>query len=135
MDNTRAVIGDGGQGGSRRPKGMIVATAVVVLVAGVTLAYAAAGPGTSGTAARDASNASGKDDARHVGKGRPAETVSPGSGGVTSTALDPSYFAEGACEAFTPSGGGTRGETVFLDAGHGGIDPGGIGQAESGAEV
>jgi N-acetylmuramoyl-L-alanine amidase len=114
---------------------MIVATAVVVLVAGVTLAYAAAGPGPSGTAARDAANASGKDDASHLGKASPAAIVNPGNGAVTSTALDPSYFAKGACEAFTPSGGGTRGETVFLDAGHGGIDPGGIGQAESGAEV
>ena len=35
---------------------------------------------------------------------------------------------------FTP-GSGARDETVFIDAGHGGIDPGGTGQTESGARV
>jgi N-acetylmuramoyl-L-alanine amidase len=52
-------------------------------------------------------------------------------GGV---ALDPAAFAPGACVAYPPTSG-DRGETVFLDAGHGGIDPGGIGSLESGHPV
>jgi N-acetylmuramoyl-L-alanine amidase len=49
-------------------------------------------------------------------------------------ALDPAAFAPGACVAYPPTSG-SRGETVFLDAGHGGIDPGGIGSTESGHPV
>jgi N-acetylmuramoyl-L-alanine amidase len=52
---------------------------------------------------------------------------SQASGG---TALDPAAFAPGACMAFEPTSG-DRHETVFLDAGHGGIDPGGVGTTES----
>jgi N-acetylmuramoyl-L-alanine amidase len=48
--------------------------------------------------------------------------------------LDPSYFAPGACVAFAPTGG-DNGKTVFLDAGHGGIDPGGVGTTQAGQTV
>jgi N-acetylmuramoyl-L-alanine amidase len=50
------------------------------------------------------------------------------------TQLDPSAFAAGACEAFEPTKG-DRQETVFLDAGHGGIDPGGVGATEAGKTI
>ena len=40
--------------------------------------------------------------------------------------VDASAFAAGSCVAFEPTAG-ERGKTVFLDAGHGGIDPGGVG--------
>jgi N-acetylmuramoyl-L-alanine amidase len=50
------------------------------------------------------------------------------------TALDPAYFAPGACVAFRPTAG-DRHLTVFLDAGHGGIDPGAVGRTESGAPI
>jgi N-acetylmuramoyl-L-alanine amidase len=50
------------------------------------------------------------------------------------TQLDPSEFSSGACMAFPPTGG-DNGKTVFLDAGHGGIDPGGVGTTESGQTV
>jgi N-acetylmuramoyl-L-alanine amidase len=53
------------------------------------------------------------------------------SGGV---ALDPSIFAAGACETFPPTSG-DRGETVFLDAGHGGVDPGGTGTTQGGQAI
>lgn len=43
-----------------------------------------------------------------------------------SGALDPAGFAPGACVAFDPTDG-DRHETVFLDAGHGGPDPGALG--------
>jgi N-acetylmuramoyl-L-alanine amidase len=53
---------------------------------------------------------------------------------MTSTALDPSYFASGACVAFAPTVGNNH-KTVFLDAGHGGIDPGGVGTTEAGQTI
>jgi N-acetylmuramoyl-L-alanine amidase len=49
-------------------------------------------------------------------------------------ALDPSYFASGACMAFAPTVGNNK-RTVFLDAGHGGIDPGGVGTTEAGQTI
>ena len=56
--------------------------------------------------------------------------LSNGSG----QALDPAAFAAGACVAFGPTAG-DRHETVFLDAGHGGIDPGGVGTTETGLAI
>jgi N-acetylmuramoyl-L-alanine amidase len=55
--------------------------------------------------------------------------------GLTATAIDPARFSAGACMAFTPGGGARKDETVFIDAGHGGIDPGGTGTTQSGAQV
>ncbi|MGD0198946.1 MAG: N-acetylmuramoyl-L-alanine amidase [Solirubrobacteraceae bacterium] len=55
-------------------------------------------------------------------------------GGPASGALDPALFAPGACVAYQPTSG-DRGKTVFLDAGHGGIDPGGIGVTSSGQAI
>jgi N-acetylmuramoyl-L-alanine amidase len=50
------------------------------------------------------------------------------------TALDPAQFTSGSCVAFAPLSG-NRHKTVFLDAGHGGLDPGGIGETESGQTI
>jgi N-acetylmuramoyl-L-alanine amidase len=49
-------------------------------------------------------------------------------------AIDPGHFAPGACELFRPTQG-NRHLVVFLDAGHGGIDPGGTGTTESGQAI
>jgi N-acetylmuramoyl-L-alanine amidase len=49
-------------------------------------------------------------------------------------AIDPALFSPGACMAFAPTNGDQH-ETVFLDAGHGGIDPGAVGSTQSGAPV
>jgi N-acetylmuramoyl-L-alanine amidase len=49
-------------------------------------------------------------------------------------AVDPGRFATGACIRFLPTSG-NRHVTVFIDAGHGGIDPGATGQTESGTPV
>jgi N-acetylmuramoyl-L-alanine amidase len=51
-----------------------------------------------------------------------------------SEAVDPGYFAAGACELYPPTSG-NRHLIVFLDAGHGGIDPGGTGSTESGQAI
>jgi N-acetylmuramoyl-L-alanine amidase len=61
-------------------------------------------------------------------KAGPAAIVSVG------TPIDPAFFASGACLAFAPSAG-DRHQTVFLDAGHGGIDPGGVGATADGQTI
>jgi N-acetylmuramoyl-L-alanine amidase len=67
--------------------------------------------------------------------GAAAREVSASSGGVKGGhAIDPSYFEPGACESFQPTGH-NRHLTVFLDAGHGGRDPGGVGVTESGQTI
>ena len=49
-------------------------------------------------------------------------------------ALDPSAFSPGACVAYPPTSG-DRHLTVFLDAGHGGLDPGAVGTTSSGRTI
>lgn len=58
-----------------------------------------------------------------------------GTGGqAPGQALDPATFAPGSCVAYGPTAG-NRHLTVFLDAGHGGIDPGGVGTTASGTTI
>jgi N-acetylmuramoyl-L-alanine amidase len=70
---------------------------------------------------------------RHPGAAQPApsQQASP-SPGVR--AIDPAIFSPSACMEYPPTSG-DRHMTVFLDAGHGGIDPGGTGYTSSGAPV
>jgi N-acetylmuramoyl-L-alanine amidase len=63
-----------------------------------------------------------------------AHRQEPAAGGEAGTALDPGAFAAGACEGLGPTSG-DRHTTVFLDAGHGGLDPGALGTTESGGNV
>jgi N-acetylmuramoyl-L-alanine amidase len=56
------------------------------------------------------------------------------SGTSAGQPLDPATFATGSCVAYSPTQGNRR-ETVFLDAGHGGIDPGGVGVTQSGRTI
>lgn len=62
------------------------------------------------------------------------QSVVGAPGGGSGQALDAAYFADGACMAFPPTAG-DRHQTVFLDAGHGGIDPGGVGQTQAGTTI
>ncbi len=64
----------------------------------------------------------------------PAHPDIDSSTGAAATPLDPSFFSPGSCIAFPPTHG-NRHETVFLDAGHGGVDPGAVGRTKSGATV
>ncbi len=48
--------------------------------------------------------------------------------------IDPGDFTAGACVAFAPTSA-NRDETVFLDAGHGGVDPGGVGVTQAGQPI
>ncbi len=48
--------------------------------------------------------------------------------------VDAARFEPGQCEEFSPTSG-DRHRTVFLDAGHGGLDPGAVGQTEDGQTV
>ncbi len=50
------------------------------------------------------------------------------------TPVDAKLFEPGACVSFAPTSG-DRHLTVFLDAGHGGLDPGGVGETESGQTI
>lgn len=57
--------------------------------------------------------------------------------GARSTAgvpVDPTVFAAGACVSFAPTAGDHH-HTVFIDAGHGGIDPGAQGLTETGQTI
>jgi N-acetylmuramoyl-L-alanine amidase len=95
-----------------------------VVLAGASLAAVVLGVRAVSGGARPApQTAPGNADS-----GKLADAVQTADGGVE---IDPSYFADGACASFAPTQG-NRHLTVFLDAGHGGIDPGGTGTTESG---
>jgi N-acetylmuramoyl-L-alanine amidase len=104
-----------------------LALAVIVAVVGslVILHVIAPGPGAMTPAGR-ASAASAA--------GAPAGRDDDGGDGGGGQPVDPARFSPGACVAFAPTAG-DRHETVFLDAGHGGIDPGAVGTTQNGTPV
>lgn len=58
-----------------------------------------------------------------------------GSGGISGgIALDPATFAAGSCVSFAPTSA-QRAATAFIDAGHGGPDPGAVGTTVAGTTV
>jgi N-acetylmuramoyl-L-alanine amidase len=68
--------------------------------------------------------------AAHTASAQPGSGQSPGA----PVAIDPAYFSPGACVAFPPTAG-NRHLTVFLDAGHGGPDPGAVGITSTGQVI
>ena len=67
-------------------------------------------------------------------RGRRPSVAKPRPPQAQVQALDPALFSPGACVAFPPTAG-NRHVTVFLDAGHGGIDPGAIGTTTAGRTI
>ena len=64
----------------------------------------------------------------------PVATQRSTAASASGTPLDPTYFASGSCLAYPPTSG-DRHATVFLDAGHGGIDPGAVGTDLAGRTI
>jgi N-acetylmuramoyl-L-alanine amidase len=110
----------------RRSATLLVAAGVCALAAGTGLILVPTGqaPHSTVTAAARVRDRAGETD-------RAQATDLDGSAGQ---ALDPALFSPGACMAFPPTSGDQH-ETVFLDAGHGGIDPGAVGTTEGGQTV
>jgi N-acetylmuramoyl-L-alanine amidase len=112
-------------------RGAVVASVIVACGAcAVTLGVVLLRPGPGG---QPASVPSGS--AAAFASGAPARSSAAAAVGSDAVqAIDPALFSPGACLSFPPTDG-NRHQTVFLDAGHGGIDPGGVGTTESGATV
>jgi N-acetylmuramoyl-L-alanine amidase len=105
---------------------------VVLILTAVTAVLVLAGVVQGRPAKSSISGASGSS---HGGRPYRKRSASASSNARRSaTALDPSFFARGACLSYPPTSG-ERHLTVFLDAGHGGLDPGGVGETESGQLV
>jgi len=113
-----------------RRRAVVVLVACGVCVAGLAVVLVRAGtpsaPGAPG-AASGAYAAYGSATQGNGGGSESADSSAP-------QAINSVLFSKGACMAFLPTNG-DRHETVFLDAGHGGIDPGGVGKTESGTSV
>jgi N-acetylmuramoyl-L-alanine amidase len=99
-------------------------------IAAVALAVLAAGASAAAVGAVRWQPAS----ARYGAASRPATGRADGAQTLGPEAVDPALFSTGACIAYPPTAG-NRHTTVFLDAGHGGIDPGAVGSTESGATI
>ncbi|SRR5579859_1537113 len=115
-------------GGCGRPAAIpvrLLAFLAAAALAGLA-ACSAAGPAGSGRAARPARPAR----PGHAGHDRPRLAARHTAG----VPVDPAYFSREACELFPPLRG-NRDLTVFLDAGHGGPDPGAVGVTSSGRVI
>jgi N-acetylmuramoyl-L-alanine amidase len=98
---------------ARRQRAALAAGLTVVLAVVVVLVAACSGGG---------------------GGDGPNRTPAAGAATPGVQAVSPSLFSKGACVAMAPTHG-NRHRTVFLDAGHGGIDPGAVGTTSAGATV
>jgi N-acetylmuramoyl-L-alanine amidase len=105
----------------------------VVVIAAIALAGGMVAGGVAEATSGSRGGANGHPAGPAGGPPTAAES-SAGAGGTSGQAIDPALFSRGACMAFGPTSG-DRHETVFLDAGHGGIDPGAVGTTQGGAMV
>jgi N-acetylmuramoyl-L-alanine amidase len=104
----------------RRRRIVVFGGLATVLVIIVVIASASPGPGTP---------------AHHGTGGTHSHTTTTlAVNDSTIHAVYPPLFHSGAC-VFYPPTSGNRHLTVFLDAGHGGIDPGALGTTQSGATI
>ena len=128
----------------RRPSVAVLmaGTATLVLVAVVIASPASQtrqlGPkSAAGSVMRDQDRDQERDQDRDQDRDQNNDADDDSTGDVDGSAgqaIDPALFAPGACMAFPPTNG-DRYETVFLDAGHGGIDPGAVGTTQSGQTI
>jgi N-acetylmuramoyl-L-alanine amidase len=105
-----------------------LALAVIVAVVGSLVILRVIAPARPGEV-----TAAGRASAAVAGHAA-ADRDDHGGGGAAGQPVDPALFSPGACVAFAPTAG-NRHETVFLDAGHGGIDPGAVGATQNGTTV
>ncbi len=108
----------------------------MLTVAVVVAALVAAGDGAPARtgAAPHARSQDGSDRAGPASApaaGTPLSVSTSAAGGVP---IARSRFARGACVGFAPTSGDNH-HTVFIDAGHGGVDPGGPGVTKSGRVI
>ena len=96
----------------------------------IAVLVAAAGIGLAACSGSSPSTAAGSVTTTSSGIGDRSTPTTRGS----DHASDPSYFNIGSCVRYAPTSG-NRHITVFLDAGHGGIDPGAVGTTESGKTI
>lgn len=110
----------------RQLRAAMVSALVVLVVAGILVATHRSPPRPVSSASK-ASSSSTK-----VSSPAPKPpSQQPASG---PQAIDPGQFAAGACLRYAPTAR-DRHLSVFLDAGHGGIDPGAVGTTSSGQQV
>lgn len=107
----------------RRRSTTLLVVGVCALALGTALIRGPAGQAPNSTAA-----------AGPAARDRASEPNRAHTTDLEGQALDPALFSPGACMAFAPTNDDRR-QTVFLDAGHGGIDPGGVGSTENGRPV
>lgn len=108
---------------------LAVLTTTAVVIALVIGGGASPPPAANG--ARDPDGPAGNPVKAASGSTNAPAVSTSTAGGVP---LDRSRFARGACVAFAPTSGDNH-HTVFIDAGHGGIDPGGQGVTETGQVI
>jgi N-acetylmuramoyl-L-alanine amidase len=113
----------------RRAATALAAGTLAALALGAVLTVLARHP-----AAPPASRPVARDRGSSTGNTSSTSNATGDVHGLAGQAVDPALFSPGACLAFAPTSG-DRHETVFLDAGHGGIDPGAVGSTESGQTV
>ncbi|HEX6449508.1 MAG TPA: N-acetylmuramoyl-L-alanine amidase [Trebonia sp.] len=108
----------------RKTATVIAGVVATVLVVGIMLPRE---DGTATETVRQAAVGEVHTGSLSVRTDRPAATETP---------VDPALFSTGSCVTFPPDNGpNATGKTVFLDAGHGGMDPGGVGVTQDGTQV
>lgn len=111
-----------------RAAAMLSALSLAAVLIGLAVGEGAGGP----AAPSEVAGVSGQDQGVTASASRtPAPLTTSTAGGAE---LDPSRFAQGACVEFAPAGRDNH-HTVFIDAGHGGIDPGGRGTTDTGQTI
>jgi N-acetylmuramoyl-L-alanine amidase len=106
----------------------VIIAAAAVLIIGVAVAHRASAPPRPPRAGGIAPAVNSHPAVAGANAG--GQGLSTGTG----VAVDPAYFSPGACVAFPPVTG-NRHLIVFLDAGHGGLDPGAVGITGTGKVI